>query len=230
MNDLLYWFESDERSMSWFEKERSNMPDDIKSVKKWYKEGDDSYLISYTKHLERKIRSLEAEKQLIESEKIRLDREVRSIKSEFDRMRQPPLVTAIVDKILEEGKIQVKSSTGPRFIVKYSKDFTPKELTPGTRVALNQRTFSIVSVISGPEEVEYSAARDWLGVPHEIKILEVQTWKEITPNLKKYFVLRLKSLEQLKEVARVYRIPVIFKKDVEYLAIYYDTPLFWYKP
>ena len=147
MNDLLYWFESDERSMSWFDKERSNMPDDIKSVKKWYKEGDDSYLISYTKHLERKIRSLEAEKQLIESEKIRLDREVHGIKNELDRMRQPPLVTADVVDLLEDGRIVVKSTTGPQFVVKYSSKILKEKLNPGTRVALNQRTFSIVEVL-----------------------------------------------------------------------------------
>lgn len=123
------------------------MPDEAKSVKKWYKEGDDSYLISYTKHLERKIRSLEAEKQLIESEKIRLDREVRSIKSELDRMRQPPLVTADVIDLLEDGRIIVKSTTGPQFVVKYSSKILKEKLTPGTRVALNQRTFSIVEVL-----------------------------------------------------------------------------------
>ncbi|TFG04964.1 MAG: AAA family ATPase [Promethearchaeota archaeon] len=123
------------------------MPDETKTVKKWYKEGDDSYLISYTKHLERKIRSLEAEKQLIESEKIRLDREVRSIKSELDRMRQPPLVTADVVDLLDDGRIVVKSSTGPQFVVKYSSKILQEKLTPGARVALNQRTFSIVEVL-----------------------------------------------------------------------------------
>ena len=123
------------------------MPDDTKSVKKWYKEGDDSYLISYTKHLERKIRSLEAEKQLIESEKIRLDREVRSIKSELDRMRQPPLVTADVVDVLEDGRIIVKSTTGPQFVVKSSNKIPKDKLLSGARVGLNQRTFSIVEIL-----------------------------------------------------------------------------------
>jgi proteasome regulatory subunit len=123
------------------------MPDATKTAKKYPKEEDDSYLISYTKHLERKIRALEAEKQLIESEKIRLDREVRSIKTELDRMRQPPLVTADVVDILEDGRIIVKSTTGPQFVVKYSKSISRDDLTAGTRVALNQRTFSIVEVL-----------------------------------------------------------------------------------
>ena len=123
------------------------MPEDTKAVKKWYKDGDDSYLISYTKHLERKIRNLETEKQLIESEKIRLDRELRSIKTELDRMRQPPLVTADVVDVLEDGRIVVKSTTGPQFVVKSSSKISKDNLGPGTRVALNQRTFSIVEVL-----------------------------------------------------------------------------------
>ncbi len=124
------------------------MPDDVKPVKKWIKEEeDDNYLISYTKHLERKIRTLEAEKQLLESEKIRLDREVRSIKTELDRMRMPPLVTADVVDVLDDGRIIVKSTTGPQFVVKYSSKIPKEKMPPGTRVALNQRTFSVVEVL-----------------------------------------------------------------------------------
>ena len=124
------------------------MPDDVKPVKMRIKEEeDDSYLISYTKHLERKIRTLEAEKQLLDSEKIRLDREVRSIKTELDRMRMPPLVTADVVDVLDDGRIIVKSTTGPQFVVKYSSKIPKEKMPPGTRVALNQRTFSVVEVL-----------------------------------------------------------------------------------
>ncbi|NVM28156.1 MAG: hypothetical protein HWN65_04880 [Candidatus Helarchaeota archaeon] len=208
------------------EKDKHN---DKKPEKKWYKEGDESYLISYTKHLERKIRSLEAEKQLIESERIRLDRELRSIKSELDRMRQPPLVAAQVIRYLEDDRIIVKSSTGPRFVVKYSKSISKEELPVGTWVALNQRTFSIVEIIPKPDQTLYSAVKAWSGLPYDVKIIEVEEWNEIIPNLERFFFIRLKSLEDLMEIARDYRIPIIFKKDDEYLAIYYDMPLFWYK-
>jgi ATP-dependent 26S proteasome regulatory subunit len=132
------------------------MPEAIKTEKPLKKVGgkeedqEDNYLVSYTKHLERKVRSLEAEKQLIESEKIRLDREVRSIRTELDRMRQPPLVTGDVVDVLEDGRIVVKSSTGPQFIVKYLKSISKDDLPPGTRVALNQRTFSIVQLLLIP--------------------------------------------------------------------------------
>ena len=211
------------------EKEKSEKKD--KKVKdKPRKSEDDSYLISYTKHLERKVRALTAEKQLIESEKIRLDREVRSIKTELDRMRQPPLVTARVEKVLEDGRIIVKSTTGPRFIVKYSKQIEDEEFSPGTYVALNQRTFSIVEIIPESEETQYTADRAWSGLPYEIKIIEVRDWKEISNNLQDKFFIQFKNLEDLKLVAKSYRLPVLFKKSDEYIALYCDNHIFWYKP
>jgi proteasome regulatory subunit len=62
-------------------------------------------------------------------------------------MRQPPLVTADVVDVLDDGRIVVKSTTGPQFVVKYSSKIPKDKMPPGTRVALNQRTFSIVEVL-----------------------------------------------------------------------------------
>ncbi|MHA1130441.1 MAG: proteasome-activating nucleotidase [Candidatus Helarchaeota archaeon] len=164
------------------------MTDGTRTARKYPKEDDDSYLISYTKHLERKIRALEAEKQLIESEKIRLDREVRSIRSELDRMRQPPLVTADIVDILEDGRIIVKSTTGPQFVVKFSKSVSRNELTPGVRVALNQRTFSIVEILPSSVdpfvqgmEVEYAPDVTYADVGGlEEQINEIRETVELT--------------------------------------------------
>ena len=210
--------------------EEDDLEKNFKSRIKEDKIDDKDYLISYSKHLERKIRTLKAEMMLVESEKTRLDREVRSIKTELDRMRQPPLVTARIVHHLKDGRIIVKSTTGPEFVVKHTKSIPKEDLMPGTLVYLNQRTFSIVEVCSEVEKIPYSAARAWIGRYYDIEIVEVEEWEEIKPELKGFFSIRLKSLEELKRVAIMYRIPVLFKKNKEYLAIYYDTPLFWYKP
>ena len=205
------------------------MPDEEKEEKDMEPKAD-GYLISYTKHLERKIRALEAEKQLIEREKIRLDREVRSIRTELDRMRQPPLVFATVVRNMDDGRVIVKSTTGPEFFVKYSKAIDSKDLQPGVRIALNQRTFSIVEIVEGVEEESYSALRAWQGFDFKVKVIEVEEWPEITPDIEKYFYVRVKSLNDLIDIAKIYRIPALFKKSEEYIAIHYDSPLFWYKP
>ncbi len=108
---------------------------------------EDSYLVTYTKHLERKIRALETEKQLIDAERIRLEREVHAIRTELERMRQTPLIAATVVDVLEDGRVIVKSSTGPHFVVQAFSGLGSSKIVPGARVALNQRTFSLVEVL-----------------------------------------------------------------------------------
>ena len=118
-------------------------------------ETDISALIDKHETIERnltwEVRKLEKDKVLLENENLRLDREVKSLKSEINRFRTPPLVLATITEILEENKVVVKSTTGPSFLLKYSdKDSAAVEI--GARVALNQQTFSIVEVITSEKD------------------------------------------------------------------------------
>lgn len=92
-------------------------------------------------------RRLEDEKRFIESERIRYEREVRRLRSEIERLRSPPLLVGVISDVLEDGRIVVKSSTGPKFVVYASQYVDGNDLKPGTRVALNQQTLAIVSVL-----------------------------------------------------------------------------------
>ncbi|MFX1308565.1 MAG: proteasome-activating nucleotidase [Promethearchaeota archaeon] len=109
---------------------------------------DGEYLITYTRHLEKRLRNLETEKQLLDAERLRLEQELHSLRNEIDRLREPPLVSAtIIDFLDEKGRAIVKSSTGPSFVVNTSRKVKNEKLAPGTRVALNQRTFAIMEVL-----------------------------------------------------------------------------------
>ena len=109
---------------------------------------DGEYLITYTRHLEKRLRNLETEKQLLDAERLRLEQELHSLRNEIDRLREPPLVSATVIDILDEkGRAIVKSSTGPSFVVNASRKVKNEKLTSGLRVALNQRTFAIMEVL-----------------------------------------------------------------------------------
>jgi len=109
---------------------------------------DGEYLITYTRHLEKRLRNLETEKQLLDAERLRLEQELHSLRNEIDRLREPPLVSAtIIDFLDEKGRAIVKSSTGPSFVVNSSRKVKNEKLAPGTRVALNQRTFAIMEVL-----------------------------------------------------------------------------------
>ena len=107
------------------------------------------YLITYTRHLEKRLRSLETEKQLLDAERLRLEQELHSLRNEIDRLREPPLVTATVVDVLDDkkGRAIVKSTTGPSFVVNSSRKVKGQKLEAGMRVALNQRTFAIMEVL-----------------------------------------------------------------------------------
>jgi proteasome regulatory subunit len=120
----------------------------IKGKEKKEETKDGEYLITYTRHLEKRLRNLETEKQLLDAERLRLEQELHSLRNEIDRLREPPLVSAtIIDFLDEKGRAIVKSSTGPSFVVNMSRKVKNEKLTPGTRVALNQRTFAIMEVL-----------------------------------------------------------------------------------
>ncbi len=109
---------------------------------------DEEYLITYTRHLEKRLRNLETEKQLLDAERLRLEQELSSLRNEIDRLREPPLVSAtVIDMLEDSGKVIVKSSTGPSFVVNPSRKVKNENLTPGMRVALNQRTFAIMEIL-----------------------------------------------------------------------------------
>ncbi len=120
----------------------------IKDKKKKEEIKDGEYLITYTRHLEKRLRNLETEKQLLDAERLRLEQELHSLRNEIDRLREPPLVTAtIIDILDEKGRAIVKSSTGPSFVVNTSRNVKNEKISSGMRVALNQRTFAIMEIL-----------------------------------------------------------------------------------
>ncbi len=119
-----------------------------KDKKKKEDSKDGEYLITYTRHLEKRLRNLETEKQLLDAERLRLEQELHSLRNEIDRLREPPLVSAtVIDFLDDKGRAIVKSSTGPSFVVNTSRKVKNGKLKPGMRVALNQRTFAIIEIL-----------------------------------------------------------------------------------
>ncbi|MCR3883264.1 proteasome-activating nucleotidase [Methanotrichaceae archaeon M04Ac] len=86
---------------------------------------------------------VEGEKRVMENQKLKFEREVRKLRSELERLRTGPLIVGTILDVLDDSRVVVKSSTGPRFVVNVSQ-FIEGELRPGTRVALNQQSFSVM--------------------------------------------------------------------------------------
>lgn len=113
---------------------------------------DKTYVADYIHSLERRVRDLEHEKRLFESQYLKIERELRSLRAEFDRMHAPPLISATLLDMLEDGRAVVRSSAGPHFVVTASQFIKPEELKPGVRVALNQRNFNIMEVLPSKKD------------------------------------------------------------------------------
>ena len=121
---------------------------------------DEEYLITYTRHLEKRMRNLETEKQLLDAERLRLEQELNSLRNEIDRMREPPLLVAVVVSVSEDkDKVTVLLSTGPLYTVSVSRKVKNLDLEPGMFVSLNQRTYAIMDVLTITTEDVYAAKK-----------------------------------------------------------------------
>jgi len=93
------------------------------------------------------IKRVESERHYMEAEILRLQREVKRLKTELDRLRYPPLIVGSVRDILTDGRVIVKSSTGPDFVVNSAESVEHSKITVGSRVALNKQTLAVMGVL-----------------------------------------------------------------------------------
>ncbi|HID27618.1 MAG TPA: AAA family ATPase, partial [Methanosarcinales archaeon] len=131
--------------------------DGIERISGMGKDEFSRHLINYMRQLEARNNLLKEQKNQIESEKryaenqkLKYEREVRKLRSELEKLKTTPLVVGTVLEVLEEGKVIVRSSTGPRFVVGTSQ-FIEKDLKPGTAVGLNQH-LAVVNILPSPKD------------------------------------------------------------------------------
>jgi len=93
------------------------------------------------------IRRVEGEKRYVESELFRLQKELKRMRSEMERLKSPPLIIGSIKDVLADGRVVVKSSTGPDFIVSTSEYVPAEDLEVGARVALNKQTLAVMGVL-----------------------------------------------------------------------------------
>lgn len=93
------------------------------------------------------IRRVEGEKRYVESELFRLQKELKRLRSEMERLKSPPLIIGSIKDVLADGRVIVKSSTGPDFIVSTSEYVPLEDLEIGARVALNKQTLAVMGVL-----------------------------------------------------------------------------------
>ena len=152
---------------------------------------DCEVLLEYVRSLERRVRELEAERES-------LRRELAVYKREVQKLNEPPLFEAIVLDVLPDGRVVVKSTTGPNLVVNVSSRVDARSLKPGMHVVLNNRGSAIVDVLPERED-PYIKAFEVIERP-KVTFNDVGGLKEQIRELREAVELPLKNPELFKEL------------------------------
>jgi len=134
-------------------------------------------LLMQLRKLEQRVLDLDGERRDWYFEKDRLQREIQILRGEIEKLTVPPYIEGSVTDVLEDGRVVVKSSTGPSLLVNVMKSVDVSKLVPGKRVALSQRNFAVLDLL--PDSLDmYVRAMELVEAPKvnyaEIGGLEAQ--------------------------------------------------------
>ena len=142
----------------------------------------------------------ESEKRQLESDVSRMKRENAHLKGELARLRAPPQVIGTVRDILDDGRVSIKSSSGPDFVVHISEGIDKDNLEIGDRVALHRQTFAILETLP--------SAKDPLVMGAEVDSKPIETYKDIGG-----------LTEQLDELRSTIELPMLYPKRFSKIGI-----------
>ncbi|MCQ5362121.1 MAG: proteasome-activating nucleotidase [Candidatus Methanomethylicia archaeon] len=114
-------------------------------------------LLIQLRKLEQRVLDLEAERRDWYFERDRLQREIQVLREEIEKLTVPPYIEGSITDVLEDGRVIVKSSTGPSLIVNVLRTIEPSKLAPGKRVALSQRNFAVLELLPDPLDIYVKA-------------------------------------------------------------------------
>ena len=101
-----------------------------------------------------RLKLLEIQNKSFMAEKIRLERENDHQRKELERLSAPPLITGVIVDVIDDNKVIIKSSSGPKFVVTVSSNINVKDLVPGALVACNQRNLSVMEILPSLKDPE----------------------------------------------------------------------------
>ena len=110
-------------------------------------EGED-----WNKWLIEETERFESEKRQLEADVSRMKRENAHLKGELARLRAPPQVIGTVTDRLEDGRVSIKSSSGPDFVVHISEGIDKENLDVGDRVALHRQTLAVLETLPSTKD------------------------------------------------------------------------------
>lgn len=142
----------------------------------------------------------ESEKRQLESDVSRMKRENAHLKGELARLRAPPQVIGTVRDMLDDGRVSIKSSSGPDFVVHISEGIDKDNLEVGDRVALHRQTLAVLEKLP--------SAKDPLVMGAEVDNKPIETYKDIGG-----------LTEQLDELRSTIELPMLYPKRFSKIGI-----------
>ena len=142
----------------------------------------------------------ESEKRQLESDVSRMKRENAHLKGELARLRAPPQVIGTVRDILDDGRVSIKSSSGPDFVVHVSEGIDKDSLKVGDRVALHRQTLAVLETLP--------SAKDPLVMGAEVDNKPIETYKDIGG-----------LTEQLDELRSTIELPMLYPERFSKIGI-----------
>ena len=142
----------------------------------------------------------ESEKRQLESDVSRMKRENAHLKGELARLRAPPQVIGTVRDMLDDGRVSIKSSSGPDFVVHISEGIDKDNLEVGDRVALHRQTLAILETLP--------SAKDPLVMGAEVDSKPIETYKDIGG-----------LTEELDELRSTIELPMLYPKRFSKIGI-----------
>ena len=169
--------------------------------KKRRDEEDVEYLTSYIRHLENRIKVIENDNQYLKVEISRVNDDLRSLKKELDGLVETPLLTGTVIDVLDENseRLIVRASTNVEYVVKAIQEIRKNKIIPGTEVALNQRSFSVVDIL--PSNIDpHVKGMELLDTPPDVSYQDVGGLDEQIQEIREAVELPLLKPQLFKKI------------------------------
>ena len=110
------------------------------------------------RNLREHAQQLLIDKTYLENEVGQLKKRSARLEEELRHLRSPPFIIGNVQDILDDERAIVRSSNGTVFLVSRNRRLSEEDLKPGTRVALNQDSLSIIDVLTDAHDPLVAAA------------------------------------------------------------------------
>ncbi len=151
--------------------------------------------------LREKLVTIEREWHYYQDMRVRYERKIRDLNSELDKLRTPPLIIGTIINKIDDKRMVVQSSTGPKFVVSYSSQFIDaSEAVPGAQVGLNQQSLAVVNVLPSAKDPSV----------HGMEVIE-------SPNVDYSMIGGLS--EQIEEIREVVELPLVAPERFERVGV-----------